>query len=397
MQNGEREVQIVPEQEVEAPARAGVCSPETFRALLRHERARADRDGSEFSLAVFDTAGNPSLTRRIRRLLRSIDEVGWIDARTLGVLLPSTPRAGGEAFSRRVLDRLDGSDGTPSWRVYSYPHHWLLTAGQRAGDAPGQRAAPAGSGSPVPAASEFRAAMPSVLERVFSRPIPAWKGVLDVGGALFMILFFSPLFLLVPLYIKVVSPGPVFFRHQRVGLRGRTFTFLKFRTMRYGNNEGSHKEHIVAAIRAGRALEKLDDKGDDRIIPGGRILRKTCVDELPQVFNVLRREMSLVGPRPCMPYEADEFLRWHTHRFDVLPGMTGLWQVSGKNKLTFSEMIRLDISYAKSMSFWKDAGILLRTFPAIWKMTLESVAKHLAEGRGTRIHGTGETEAAAGR
>src|SRR5208337_1509428 len=103
-------------------------------------------------------------------------------------------------------------------------------------------------------------------------------------------------------------------------------------------------------IKGRKPMEKLDYAKDPRIIFGGRIIRKASLDELPQLFNVLRGEMSLVGPRPCILYEAEEYLRWHAHRFDVLPGMTGLWQVSGKNKLSFEQMIRFDIAYTNRMS-----------------------------------------------
>jgi lipopolysaccharide/colanic/teichoic acid biosynthesis glycosyltransferase len=135
--------------------------------------------------------------------------------------------------------------------------------------------------------------------------------------------------------------------------------------MKWGNNQDIHRDHVIAAIRVGGALQKLDDKGDSRIIPGGRFLRKACLDELPQLLNVLRGEMSLVGPRPCMPYEAEEYSHWHRQRFNVMPGMTGLWQVSGKNKLNFDEMVSLDLEYANKMSFFFDLKILLLTAPAI--------------------------------
>ena len=113
------------------------------------------------------------------------------------------------------------------------------------------------------------------------------------------------------------------------------------------------------------------DTSDPRIIPGGRILRIGCIDELPQLWNVIIGDMSLVGPRPCIPYEAHEYLRWHTHRFDTIPGITGLWQVSGKNKLTFKQMIRLDIEYTNTISLWKDILILAKTPIEILKMILE--------------------------
>jgi lipopolysaccharide/colanic/teichoic acid biosynthesis glycosyltransferase len=365
----------------------GICAPDIFQALLRHERARVDRDGTEFCLVVFPAELRASLLDHVRRAMRSIDEVGWLDERTVGVLLPITSFEGGVVFAGRVAASLDVPAAGPPFEVFSYPGHWFPRSTEDRGGQGGEAAPPAGFSS---------LQLPDVLERVFRKRIPGWKRVLDVTGSLVGLLLLSPVFLLIASYIKLVSPGPILFRHQRVGHRGRTFTFLKFRTMRWGNNQGQHKDHIVAAIRAGRALEKLDDKGDSRIIVGGRILRKTCLDELPQLINVLRGEMSLVGPRPCMAYEAQEFLRWHTHRFDVLPGMTGLWQVSGKNKLTFAQMIRLDISYAESMSFWRDVVILLRTLPAIVRMVAEASIKKIAEKSRRGVRSTQEIKAVPG-
>ena len=153
--------------------------------------------------------------------------------------------------------------------------------------------------------------------------------------------------------------------------------FMKFRTMYKNNDPCAHRDYLEELIKGGMPMEKLDCGRDPRIIPGGRIIRKACLDELPQLFNVLRGEMSLVGPRPCIPYEAEEYLRWHTHRFDILPGMTGLWQVSGKNKLSFEQMVRLDISYANRMSPLHDLKILLMTLPAIIGMVFEAGMKRM--------------------
>jgi lipopolysaccharide/colanic/teichoic acid biosynthesis glycosyltransferase len=372
----------------ERSRKESLCAAEVFQALLCHERARVERDGTEFSLVVFPCEWREPLLDPLRKAMRSIDEVGWLDQRTVGVLLPITSFEGGVAFTRRVAAFLGTQAAEMPLEVFSYPQHWYPQSREERGDG-GRRNEPEVGFSSCPE-------LPEVLERVFRKRIPGWKRVLDVSGSLVGLLLLSPLFLLISMYIKGVSPGPVLFRHQRVGLRGKSFTFLKFRTMKIGNNQGFHKEHIVAAIRAGGALEKLDDKGDSRIIVGGRILRKTCLDELPQLINVLRGEMSLVGPRPCMAYEAQEFLRWHTHRFDALPGMTGLWQVSGKNKLTFSQMIRLDISYAESMSFWRDIGILLRTFPAIIVMVAEAVGNKMSEKSRVNAQGAEDFNAAPG-
>jgi lipopolysaccharide/colanic/teichoic acid biosynthesis glycosyltransferase len=353
------------ERDVEVPARGreGIHSAAVFRCLLRHERNRSARDGSRFTLVVFDVSAMNSngrdarrLASRIRAKLRTIDEVGWIDAGCIGVLLPATGIEGGRMFAQRV-----GEDVPCT--VYGYPEHWL-PGSDDADDADD----PPGVGG-------------DAVASLFRQAIPVWKSFLDVAGALVMLAVLSPLFLVIAAYIKVVSPGKVFYRQRRVGYGGRLFTFMKFRTMHENNEAGIHREYLKDLIRTGRPMEKLDGACDPRIIPGGRILRKACIDELPQLFNVLKREMSLVGPRPCIPYEAEEYLRWHAHRFDVLPGMTGLWQVSGKNKLSFEQMIRLDIAYMNRLSPGQDLRILVLTVPAIVAMVAEAVAKKLSGGR----------------
>ncbi|HEX9156895.1 MAG TPA: sugar transferase, partial [Syntrophales bacterium] len=173
---------------------------------------------------------------------------------------------------------------------------------------------------------------------------------------------------------------PVFYRQNRVGYLGKTFTFWKFRTMHVDNDATGHQNYLSSLIHGDAPMLKLDADRDPRIIPCGRIIRQSCLDELPQFINVLLGDMSLVGPRPCLQYEADEYLAWHARRFDSVPGMTGLWQVNGKNKLTFKQMIRFDIQYARTMSPWLDVRILMRTIPAIVKM----VAEHLAGKRAAR-------------
>jgi lipopolysaccharide/colanic/teichoic acid biosynthesis glycosyltransferase len=193
---------------------------------------------------------------------------------------------------------------------------------------------------------------------------------MDMMGAAIGLLIFSPFFVLIALYIKCVSPGSVFFRQERIGFGGKSFHLLKFRTMHQNVNTKEHEAYLSQLIRS----ELSGDHGDlpmfkkenpSQIIPFGKILRNTCLDEIPQLINVFRGEMSLIGPRPPIPYEVKEYLQWHNHRFDSLPGMTGLWQVSGKNNLSFREMIRLDIRYSNKISFLLDMKILLRTPQAI--------------------------------
>lgn len=319
-----------------------------------------------------------AIVGRIVSQLRSIDEIGWLDDRSIGVILPSSSIEGGKRYAQRVAEACRPDAEDLPFRAYAYPGHWPPAA-LAEGDADAPSAA----------------WPPPNLPDAFCLRMPTWKRAMDIAGSVALLVLLWPFFLVVAAYIKAVSPGPAFFVQQRVGYGSRLFSFIKFRTMRRDNSVEAHKAHIVAAIRSNARLEKLDDKGDPRIIPGGKVLRRLCIDELPQLVNVLRGEMSLVGPRPCLPYEAEEFLRWNNQRFDVVPGMTGLWQVSGKNKLTFLQMIRLDISYANNISPWLDIKIILMTIPAILKMVFEAVAARIGTGAAA-AEGDAGTVGAAG-
>jgi lipopolysaccharide/colanic/teichoic acid biosynthesis glycosyltransferase len=202
--------------------------------------------------------------------------------------------------------------------------------------------------------------------------IRTWKTILDLTCILLSLPLWLPVVLFLALWIKLVSPGPVFFRQERIGYRGKRFMILKFRTMKVNVETRSHETHLEQLIDANLPMTKLDSAGDPRIIPGGRILRATGLDELPQLFNVLRGEMSLVGPRPCTPHEFKSYQVWQKERVNVPPGLTGYWQVNGKNKTTFSEMIKLDIFYTKNLSLWLDLTIMLRTVPALLAQVIES-------------------------
>jgi len=166
----------------------------------------------------------------------------------------------------------------------------------------------------------------------------------------------------------------VFFKQERIGRGGSSFVFLKFRTMKNDNETSTHKKLLADMINSceedeGIPMTKMDN--DPRIAPLGKFLRQTCLDELPQLINVLKGEMSMVGPRPPIAYEVAEYHDWHKDRFDVIPGMTGLWQVSGKNRLTFKQMIRADINYSRKMSLVLDLKILMLTPLAIFRQINE--------------------------
>jgi lipopolysaccharide/colanic/teichoic acid biosynthesis glycosyltransferase len=222
------------------------------------------------------------------------------------------------------------------------------------------------------------------LEKCWQYPMPIWKRAMDILGSVLGLMLLSPLFLVTGLLIKSVSKGPVFFRQERIGHKGKIFRLWKFRTYEHNAPCGAqHARYVSSLINVARQgkdapqqpMKKLDNAPG--IIPGGLVLRKTCIDELPQLINVLLGEMSLVGPRPAIVYEVEQYADWHKRRLLAIPGMTGLWQVSGKNRLTFNEMVRLDIRYARRKSFRFDVKILMKTPLAI----ISQIQDSLKEGR----------------
>jgi lipopolysaccharide/colanic/teichoic acid biosynthesis glycosyltransferase len=207
---------------------------------------------------------------------------------------------------------------------------------------------------------------------VIASPMPAWKRFMDVTVSSIALVVLSPIFLVVALIIKVSSPGPVLLRQRRIGRGRKPFEMWKFRTMHAQARESAHEHHMNALIEMDAPLTKLDAR-DPRVFSAGRIIRRCYLDELPQLVNVLRGEMSLVGPRPVMPYESGQIKA--RARFHTFPGMTGLWQVSGKNKTTFAEMIRLDITYAENLSLRGDLKILAKTVPVIFAELVERAVR----------------------
>ena len=193
------------------------------------------------------------------------------------------------------------------------------------------------------------------------------KRALDLAGAGIGLVVTSPVMIGVALAIRSESGGPVFFRQQRVGIGGRPFRLYKFRTMHATADEDAHRRYVRTLIRGEEAVEAANGgtwvpiEIDPRVTGVGRLLRRTHLDELPQLLNVLRGEMSLVGPRPPIPYEVELYEPWHLRRLSVLPGLTGLWQVRGWGKLSFDEGVALDLEYIEQRSFVGDIGIILRT------------------------------------
>ena len=190
------------------------------------------------------------------------------------------------------------------------------------------------------------------------------KRVLDITIATLVLLVTAPFLGLIALAVKLDSPGPVLFIQERVGKEGRRFRIFKFRTMQVNNNSAIHEQHIAQLIaenaepKPGESL-KLQD--DPRITPLGRFLRRTSLDELPQFVNVLRGDMSVVGPRPDVPYAVAAYPPWYHDRFRAMPGITGYWQVEARNRVSYEQMIRMDIEYYYRQSLWMDLLLILKT------------------------------------
>ena len=195
--------------------------------------------------------------------------------------------------------------------------------------------------------------------------VPSWKRALDIICVLVTSILWVPVCLLIGTFIKIVSPGPVLFKQTRVGHIGKRFLCLKFRAMSVNADSAVHQQHLNQLMISDQPMKKLDGLGDARLIPGGFWLRACGVDELPQLINVLRGEMSLVGPRPCVPYEYEMFQPRHRQRCETLPGLTGLWQTNGKNRTTFEKMMELDLAYIAKKSLLLDLKIMVWTVPAI--------------------------------
>jgi exopolysaccharide biosynthesis polyprenyl glycosylphosphotransferase len=216
--------------------------------------------------------------------------------------------------------------------------------------------------------------MVTLFRSPLSQGARAVKRVSDLVIAFLALLILAPLWLLVALLIKLDSSGSVFYKQERIGMDGRVFLFYKFRTMRAGVSDDEHREFQLRYIKGEpdsnqgnneRPAYKLRD--DRRVTRLGKILRKTSLDELPQLFNVLRGDMSIVGPRPPIQYEVESYELWHRKRLDMKPGITGLWQVSGRNRLPFDEMVRMDLYYIENWSLLLDLKIILQTLPVMWK------------------------------
>jgi len=376
----------------------GVHTIDQFSVLIEHERRRSDRTGDRFSVVVFPMGNTDAdfqdlclLPDLLAQTVRSTDEVGWFDVNQIAVLLLDTPPAGAQKFLKKLCERAPRSWTPPKSQIYVYPSEHL--SGEHdvsveptvsdmseimdsfrdssTGGSEMRCGAETNDATDVPPESseQDNSFIVSGLEPHLGIREPYWKRVFDITCALAGLLLLSPFLLFLAVLIKTVSPGPVFFKQKRIGYLGKPFILLKFRTMRVDTKNSPHEDYVRTLIKTDVPMKKLSR--DKQIIHFGKFLRSSGIDELPQLVNVILGEMSLVGPRPCLPSEFQEYLHWHKRRFYTLPGITGLWQVNGKHNLTFKQMIRYDITYEQQRSFWLDCKIIIGTFPTVYRLTTD--------------------------
>jgi lipopolysaccharide/colanic/teichoic acid biosynthesis glycosyltransferase len=363
-----RERLHVAAQDYYARLQSEVFDQSLFRDVLARERRRADRSNRPFALVLVSAAASSpgagpatvNWAAAIEALLaakRDIDVLGWFArGSVLALLLPEisetedgAPQALILRISRGIAARRS-PEASEGFAIRLYTHS-------------------------VSASDPVAAGIDRVLTSVTDED-PAvvrfarLKRVLDILGSSALLLALSPVLLLIALAVKLTSRGPILFRQTRIGTGAAPFAMLKFRTMYTGADHAIHRDFVTQFIKAGvasqgdRAPFKLTN--DPRITPLGRILRRTSLDELPQLLNVLRGEMSLVGPRPPLPYEVEQYEAWHRRRvLEAKPGITGLWQVKGRSRTSFDDMVRLDLRYARGCSVWTDIKILLATPAAV--------------------------------
>jgi lipopolysaccharide/colanic/teichoic acid biosynthesis glycosyltransferase len=354
----------------EPAAERTALDEETFRRVIAVERKRTERSKAPFVLMLVEIANQntaktaAALETVMTALLgssRDTDVVGWYKGKsTIGALYTGLVSGERSAILMTILTRATSTlreelsfeqFNLISISLHYYPDDWDENG-------PGARSNPA--------------LYPDISKQASSnQPLLILKRAIDILGALALLVVFSPFCIAIAVAIKATSKGPILFRQMRVGYHGRNFQFLKFRSMYVGNDHSVHRDYVTKLISKGAVADASDGKvykltGDKRITRLGRFLRKTSLDELPQFINVLRGEMSLVGPRPPIPYELAAYQTWHRRRLlEVKPGITGLWQVMGRSSVDFDAMVRLDLKYAMSWTPWLDLKILLRTPMAV--------------------------------
>jgi lipopolysaccharide/colanic/teichoic acid biosynthesis glycosyltransferase len=347
-----------------------ILSQEAFHRAITLERKRTERSRKPFLLMLLDTGSefaNDQAALLLKDVLtalatstREIDVTGWYaKSLVIGVMFTEISQAERSSIVStilaRVKDALQSSlDPEALHRIkltlHMFPEDWDH-------EQPGRPSNP----TLYPDLEQRSSAQKQTL---------ATKRVMDICGSGLALIMLAPLSLLIAAAIKVTSTGPVFFRQKRVGQHGKCFTFLKFRSMKVNNDSTVHQEYVRQLI-SGDARKCGGGQGKDevfkitndpRITAVGRFLRRTSLDELPQFINVLRGEMSLVGPRPAIPYEVEAYDLWHRSRIlEAKPGITGLWQVKGRSRVSFDDMVRLDLHYVRNWTPLMDLQILLAT------------------------------------
>jgi lipopolysaccharide/colanic/teichoic acid biosynthesis glycosyltransferase len=349
-----------------------VLTEEVFRRMISLERKRSERTQRPFVLLLMDTGRTQPTEKNGRILLdilsalqsatRETDVMGWYETNSaVGVMFTEITLENNLILSTllaRVSEVLRGRLTSEQFSqikfsFHLFPEEWDPNNPER------QR-------NPT--------LYPDLDKRDgVNRSGRALKRGMDVLGSLLLLVVLSPIFFVIAVAIKLTSRGPVLFRQQRIGEHGTAFTFLKFRSMYLNNDASQHKEYVRKLI-AGEADKQTNGDGerifkltnDPRITPVGDFLRRTSLDELPQFLNVLRGDMSLVGPRPPVAYEVEAYATWHRRRLlEAKPGITGLWQVQGRSRVGFDDMVRLDLRYARDCSPWLDLKILLQTPKAV--------------------------------
>jgi lipopolysaccharide/colanic/teichoic acid biosynthesis glycosyltransferase len=329
-----------------------------FLAELHRETRRAERSGAALSLVLYriDDAGAPEPPQADRLLeilhdaKRETDTLGHVGDDTIAVICPDTDEEGTKGFMRKIDAR--AGDARFATIAATYPDDLFDNLVR---------------GMPAQPAFQPFLALDTVVRAHSGYPLKRW---LDVAGAIVALLVFAPLMLLVAAAIALTSRGPVIFKQTRLGKGGTPFTFYKFRSMAVDVDDAIHRDFVASLIAGAEAPVDVSAgdpapyklQSDPRVTRIGRLIRKTSIDELPQFLNVLKGDMSLVGPRPPLPYEAAQYQPWHLRRLlTAKPGITGLWQVEGRSKVTFNEMVRMDLRYIRDCSLWLDVKIVLKT------------------------------------
>jgi exopolysaccharide biosynthesis polyprenyl glycosylphosphotransferase len=372
--SGSHGLHLSPISEATSLGDRGILNAEDFRRMITLERKRSERSRKPFMLLLLDMGDdlpserNGKILGKILSALcastRDTDVTGWYSNNcVVGVMFTEIAIEEGGATPSTIITRVTQTlQGNLTLEQFNrvtlsfhvFPEDWDHDADQ---------------------GSTNRTLYPDLSQREDGRKLSRMmKRMMDIVGSALALVFFLPVFLVIAIAVKATSEGPVFFRQRRVGQHGNSFMFLKFRSM-YANNDAQvHKQYVQQLIAGkadqhpsngnGQGVYKLTK--DSRITRVGTFLRKTSLDELPQFLNVLKGEMSLVGPRPPIPYEVEAYEIWHRRRLlEAKPGITGLWQISGRSRVKFDDMVRLDLQYARNWSPWMDVKILLRTPAAV--------------------------------